>query len=143
MYIHQISVFIENKAGNLSKFTNFLADNQIDMRSFEIADAADFGIIRIIVDQPIETLTLLRENGWICNITEVIGVKIPDKPGSMAKCMSILAENKISVEYVHAFLARDTNDALMIFRVDDNEKVVSLLKKNGVTIISQEQLMAM
>ena len=80
MYINQISVFIENKPGNLAKFTNFLADNHVDMRAFEIADSSDFGIIRIIVDKPLDTLTLLKDNDWICNLTQVVGVKIPDEP---------------------------------------------------------------
>ena len=82
MYIHQISVFIENKPGNLANFTNFIAENQINMRAFEIADTSDFGIIRIIVDKPLDTLTLLKDNDWICTLTQVIGVKLPDRPGS-------------------------------------------------------------
>ena len=143
MYINQISVFIENKPGNLANFTNFLAENQIDMRAFEIADSSDFGIIRIIVDKPLDTLTLLKDNDWICNLTQVIGVKIPDKPGAMAKAMNILAESGISVEYVYTFLARGTDDALMIFRVAENDKVAALLKKNNITLVSQDDLAKM
>ncbi|RGY84356.1 hypothetical protein DXA21_20760 [Parabacteroides distasonis] len=78
----------------------FLADNHVDMRAFEIADSSDFGIIRIIVDKPLDTLTLLKDNDWICNLTQVVGVKIPDEPGAMAKTMNILAEAGVSVEYV-------------------------------------------
>lgn len=143
MYINQISVFIENKPGNLAKFTNFIAENQIDMRAFEIADSSDFGIIRIIVDKPLDTLTLLKDNNWICNLTQVIGVKIPDKPGAMAKAMNILAEAGVSVEYVYTFLARGTDDALMIFRVKENDKVAAVLKKNNIKIVSQEDLLKM
>ncbi|MCI8956048.1 MAG: acetolactate synthase [Eubacterium sp.] len=143
MYINQISVFIENKPGNLAKFTNFIAENQIDMRAFEIADSSDFGIIRIIVDKPLDTLTLLKDNDWICNLTQVIGVKIPDKPGAMAQAMNILAEAGVSVEYVYTFLARGTDDALMIFRVKENDKVAAVLKKNNIKLISQEDLLKM
>ena len=135
MYINQISVFIENKPGNLAKFTNFIAENHIDMRAFEIADSSEFGIIRIIVDKPLDTLTLLKDNDWICKLTQVIGVKIPDKPGAMASAMNILAEANVSVEYVYTFLARGTDDALMIFRVQDNDKVAAILKKNGVKLV--------
>ncbi len=140
MYIQQISVFIENKPGNLADLTNFLAKHQIDMRALEVADSSDYGIIRIIVDDPYNTLTLLKDNLWICKLTPVIGAKIPDTPGAMAKALSILAAENISVEYVYAFLARGTDDALMIFRVEDNERVATLLKKNGVKIIDQEDL---
>lgn len=143
MYINQISVFIENKPGNLAKFTNFIAENHIDMRAFEIADSSEFGIIRIIVDKPLDTLTLLKDNDWICKLTQVIGVKIPDKPGAMASAMNILAAADVSVEYVYTFLARGTDDALMIFRVQDNDKVAAILKKNGVKLVSQEDLVKM
>lgn len=142
MYIHQISVFIENKPGNIADFTNFLADNQIDMRAFQIADTSDYGIVRIIVDDPFNTLTLLKDNDWICKLTHVIGFKIPDKPGAMAKVMSILATENISVDYVYAFLARSTDDALMVFRVNDSEtdRAAQLLISNGMKMISQEDL---
>lgn len=140
MYIHQISVFMENKPGNLADLTSFLAENNIDMRALEVADSSDYGIVRIIVDDPFNTLTLLKDNDWICKLTHVIGVKIPNTPGAMAKIMGILAAEDISVEYVYAFLAQKTDDALLIFRVQDNDKVALLLKKNGITIVDQEDL---
>lgn len=140
MYIHQISVFMENKPGNLADLTSFLAENNIDMRALEVADSSDYGIVRIIVDDPFNTLTLLKDNDWICKLTHVIGVKIPNTPGAMAKIMGILAAENISVEYVYAFLAQKTDDALLIFRVQDNDRVASLLKKNGITIVAQEDL---
>ena len=143
MYINQISVFIENKPGNLAKFTNFLADNHVDMRAFEIADSSDFGIIRIIVDKPLDTLTLLKDNDWICNLTQVVGVKIPDEPGAMAKTMNFLAVAGVCVVFVFSFLARGTDDALMVCRVKDNDKVAAIMKKNGVKLVSQEDLMKM
>ena len=95
MYINQISVFVENKPGNLANFTNFLADNNIDIRAFEIADSSDYGIIRIIVDKPFDTVTLLKDNDWICNLTQVIGIRIADKPGEMAAILNNLSENDI------------------------------------------------
>lgn len=142
MYIHQISVFIENKPGNIADFTSFLAKNEIDMRAFQIADSSDYGIIRIITDDPFNTLTLLKDNNWICKLTHVIGVKLPDKPGAMANAMNILAAENISVDYVYAFLARGTDDALMVFRVKDEEtdNVARLLAKNGMKIVDQEDL---
>lgn len=140
MYINQISVFMENKPGNLADLTSFLAENNIDMRALEVADSSDYGIVRIIVDDPFNTLTLLKDNDWICKLTPVIGVKIPNTPGSMAKIMSILAAEEISVEYIYAFLAQKTDDALLVFRVQDNDKVSAILKKNGITIVSQEDL---
>lgn len=143
MYINQISVFIENKPGNLAKFTRFIAENHINMRAFEIADTSDFGIIRIVVDKPLDTLTLLKDHDWICQLTQVIGVKIPDQPGSMAKVMDILAAAEVSIEYVYTSLAGGSDDAIMIFRVQDNDKVAAVLKKSNVTLVSQEDLVKM
>ena len=140
MYINQISIFIENKPGNLAKITSFLAENEVDMRAFEIADSSDFGIIRIIVDKPFDTLTLLKDNNWVCNLTQVIGIKIPDKPGAMAKVLDILAAADVSIDYAYTFVARKTNDALMIFRVQDNDKITALLKKNGIKIVGQDDI---
>lgn len=140
MYINQISVFIENKPGNLAKFTNFLADNQIDIRAFEIADSSDYGIIRIIVDKPFDTITLLKDNDWVCNLTQVIGIKIADKPGTMAAVLNVLADENVSIDYAYTFVTRQTDDALMIFRVQNNEKVSALLNNNGFKLVAQEDL---
>ena len=140
MYINQISVFIENKPGNLAALTTFLANNGIDLRALEVADSRDFGIIRFIVDNPLETLTLLKDNDWVCKMTQVIGVQVPDAPGSMAKVMEVLAEHRVSIDYIYAFIARDVNNALMIFRVADNDKVAAILKENNFKIIEQEDI---
>ena len=143
MYIQQLSVFIENKPGKIAKLTNFLADNGIDLRALEVADTSDYGIIRIIVSDPFTTLTLLKDNDWVCKLTNVIGINIPDVPGSMAKVMSILAAEEVSVNYVYAFLSKKAGDALLIFRVEDNDKVAAILAKNGIKIIDQEDLAKM
>ena len=143
MYINQISIFIENKPGNIAKLTTFLADNNVNMRAFEIADSTDFGIVRIIVDQPFDTLTLLKDNDWICNLTQVIGVRMPDEAGAMAKIMTVLAEAGVSVDYVYTLLTRGIDDAIMIFRVQDNTAVAGVLKKNDIKLVSQEDLQNM
>ena len=119
MYIHQISVFIENKPGNIANFTNFLAEHKIDMRAFQIADSSDFGIIRIIVDDPFNTLTLLRDNDWICNLTHVIGVKLPDEPGSMAKAMNVLLLTATALITFTPSLQEAQMTPFMVFRVKD------------------------
>ncbi len=140
MYINQISVFVENKPGNLAKFASFLAENGIDMRAFQIADSSDFGIVRILVPNPLDTLTLLKDNDWVCKLTQVIGIKIPDKVGAMASALDLLASEDISIDYAYTFLGRGIDDALMVFKVENNDKVAALLKKNGIKIVNQEDL---
>ncbi|MBR2190585.1 MAG: ACT domain-containing protein [Eubacterium sp.] len=140
MYINQISVFVENKPGRLFELTNFLAEQNINLRALEVADASDHGIIRIIVDDPFATLNTLKENDWVCKLTEVVGVKIPDEPGSMAKISKILSDADVNVEYCYAFLAKDSNDALLILKVTDNENVMSIFKENNIALINQDDL---
>lgn len=80
MTVKQISVFLENKSGQLAEFTKTLSDNNIDMRTLSIAETAEFGIVRVIVNDPDKTISLLKEAGYICAITHVIGVVVPDIP---------------------------------------------------------------
>jgi len=140
MYIHQISVFVENKPGKLAELTDFIAKNNINLRALEVVDASDYGIMRIIVDDPFTTVNTLQENNWVCNLTHVVGVEFPDEPGSMAKTMKIISDAGINVEYCYAFFAKGTNNALMILKVGDNKNVVNVLQQNDIRIINQEDL---
>ena len=139
MNINQISIFVENKPGKLAKLTKFLADNQVDIRAFEIADTSDYGIVRIIVDKPYDTVTLLKDNDWICSISEVVGVKIPDVAGEMSKALAVLDNAGISVDYAYTFPASG-DGALMVIKVAEVEKVAGLFKGAGLKVVSQENL---
>ena len=144
MYIHQISVFIENKPGNMQTLP---ISCRTQNRYACIPDCRfkRFRNYSYYCRRSFNTLTLLRDNDWICNLTHVIGVKLPDEPGSMAKAMNVIASNGYSVDYVYAFLARGTDDALMVFRVkdEDTDKVAALLVRNGMKTVDQEDLTKM
>ena len=140
MTVKQISVFVENKEGKLAEFTEFLAQHQVDMRALSLADTRDFGILRLIVQDPEQTARVLEEAGCVFSTTEVLAVEIPDEPGSFSKVLKILSEEHISVEYTYAFITPKAGSACMIFRVADNEKAAQALQKSGVSLISQQQL---
>lgn len=140
MYIKQISIFLENKSGQLAEAAEFLKKNNIDLRALSIADTAEFGILRIIVDAPEATLSLLKEEGYACTVTDMLAVQIKDAPGGLAEAVSILAENGISVEYSYAFPTLNPETALLIFRVEDNAAAESALKKAGFCVLGQEIL---
>ena len=140
MTAKQISVFLENKPGQLAAFTEVLNDANIDMRAFSIADAQDFGIVRMIVNDSYQTACVLKEAGYILSVTPVLAVEIPDVPGGLNNVLQILGKNKIDIEYTYAFTARKKGTAYMIFRVVDNEKAVEILGKEGIKLISQDQL---
>lgn len=143
MTVKQISVFVENKPGRLAEFTNVLRSNNIDMRALSMAETPDFGILRVIVDDPFGTACVLKDAGYIASITPVLAVKVADEPGSLFKILDILAEANINLEYTYAFLTRERDSAYIIFRVEDNDRAAEVLSKNGVTLISQDNLAAL
>ena len=140
MSIKQISVFLENKPGSLYAMTGVLAQNKIDMRAFSLAETSDFGIARIIVDDVYKTTTVLKDAGFINNITTVLGVAIPDVPGGLSEVLRVLTDAQVNVEYMYAFLGgKDTEHAYMIFRVADNAAATAALAKQGIKVVEQEE----
>ena len=139
MSVKQISVFIENKKGALAACTRYIADNGINIRALSIADTQDFGILRIICDDPKETESVLKKGGFISTVTDVLATEIADKPGSMATILEVLADAQVVVEYTYAFLAPDGH-AYMIFRVDDNAVASAALAGAGIKTANQEDL---
>ena len=139
MSVKQISVFIENKKGALAACTRYIADNGINIRALSIADTQDFGILRIICDDPKSTESILKEGGYISTVTDVLATEIADKPGSMATILEVLADAQVVVEYTYAFLAPDGH-AYMIFRVDDNAVASAALAGAGIKTANQEDL---
>ena len=143
MAINQISVFLENKPGQLAEFTRLLEQNQIDMRALSIAETQDFGILRLIVDDPYDTVNVAKDAGYICAVTPVLAIEIPDKPGSLVKMLSALGETGINVEYTYAFLTRKKDVAYMVFRVNDPDKASEALVLSGVRPRAQDDLAAL
>ena len=138
--IKQLSVFVENKPGKLGEFTKLLSENNIDMRALSIAETPDFGILRLIVDDPYKTTCVLKDADYIFSITPVIAVAIPDEPGSLSKIVNILGDADINVEYTYAFITRNRDLAYMIFRVQDNDKAIEVLSKNGFKLVRDNEL---
>lgn len=134
MGVKQISVFIENKAGHLAEFTKMLADNNINIQALSIADTQDYGILRIIVDNPDESVVTIKKHGYVCTVNNVLGVEIDDTPGSFAEVLSVLAANEIFVEYVYAFNTQIAGKAYMVFRVNDNAKAKEALEADGIKV---------
>ena len=140
MTVKQISVFLENKPGRLVELTDILSAHSIDMRALSLADTKDFGILRIIVDDPDKTALVLRQAECVFSVAPVLAVAIPDEPGSLSHILRILAENQINLEYTYAFITRRAECAYMILRVEDNEATASVLAANGVRLATQEDL---
>ncbi len=138
--ISQLSIFVENKAGSLVFITGILAEAGIDIRAMSLADTADFGILRLIVDRPEAALEALRGHNCIVSVTEVLAVPIADAPGSLCRVLSLLAQQALFIEYSYAFITRKTNNAYVIFRLEDNEKAIEVLEANGIQPASPQEL---
>lgn len=138
MFVKQISVFVENKKGRLYKMTKVLGDNGIDLIALSIADTTNFGILRCIVSDPQKAIAVLKENGFTASATEVLAVEVPDVPGGLASVLEILKDNEITVEYLYSFVRTHDDKALVLFRVEEAEKTVQVLKQNGVQVLPEE-----
>lgn len=140
MTIPQISVFLENKAGQLADITSILSDNQINMRAINIAETADYGVLRLIVDDASKASSILLEQGFILTMTPVVGVAVPDTPGGLSKVLGVISRAEIDVEYMYSVFGQRDGQACMIFRVADSDALTKLLETNGIGTITGEDL---
>ena len=140
MAVRQISVFMENKVGPLAEITTLLAQHQINMRALSVAETQDFGILRIIVEEPEKAEQVLKDNQIIFRESSVLAVLMEDRPGSMAAVVDLLAQAGIPVEYAYAFITRQADNACLILKVKEDEAAEALLEKEGVRSQSEQEL---
>ncbi len=142
MAIQQISVFVENKQGKLVETVKTLADNGINIRAMSIADTKDFGILRMITSDNAKTKEVLADD-TVVNTTEVIAVKMADRPGALYRVMEILSKEGINIEYMYAFTASDSLGAYVVFRVDDVPAAQKLIDDNGLQSLNDDDVQNM
>ena len=140
MTVKQISVFVENKPGKLAALATDLSKQNINLRAISIAEASDFGVVRIIVDDTFNAVTVLKAADYICSITEVLAVEVKDEPGMLANMIATLGEADINLEYMYTILGKKTDVAYMIIRVNDNEKAAKILADKGFATASLENI---
>jgi hypothetical protein len=140
MRVEQIAVFLENRSGRLAEITSILADNGINIRALSVADTADFGILRLIVDKVPEAEKALREGGFTVGKTNVIAVEVPDRTGGLATVLKCIEKEALNVEYMYAFVNKTGENAVLIFRFDDMDKAIDSLQKDGFTILESKEI---
>jgi len=141
MKIQQLSIFLENRAGRLAYVTNVLAEAGINLLALSLADTTDFGILRLIVDDPEKAREVLQEHQVICMVNSVTAVEVADEPGGLARLLNLMAEKGVNVEYMYAFSQRQTGRAALIFRFDDADKAVVALKEAGINVFAHTELL--
>ena len=142
MLIKQISIFIPNKKGSLSQLTDILIAHNIDIRAIAVFDTAEFGILRIVVDDPDRAVELLNQEGIVAKVSRVIAVEPEDKPGSLNNIFAILRDADINIEYIYSFIMRKNEMPYVVLKVDQQEKAVDELIANGINVINREEIYA-
>lgn len=132
MLVKQLSVFVENKFGRLETIISHLAKNNINISALSMADTADFGILRIIVDDPEKAQLILREEGVIAKCTEVLAIVMDDAAGGLANILKLLTKEEISIEYMYAFVGKIDGHALMVIKVSDAKKTEEIFARQGI-----------
>ena len=145
MFIKQISVFLENQQGALRELTELLGKGGIDLMALSIADTQSFGVVRIIVSSPQidPALELLKQNGYIAKVNNVICAEVEDRPLGLCELLSVIEKADLSVEYMYSFVRPAGKNAHLILRLSDKQKAVKVFEVNGVKTLSQEEIDSM
>jgi hypothetical protein len=143
MSVKQISVFLENAKGRLAEVTRTLSHDKINIRALSLADTSDFGVLRIIVDNTERCLSVLKTHGFVAQVTEVIAVEVEDKPGGLAHILEVLDQDNVNVEYMYAYVEKKRENAIVICKIDDRDRALQILEKNGIATVSADQLRAL
>lgn len=140
MLIKQISVFIPNQKGRLKALTDILGANGIDIRAIAVFDTSEFGILRMVVDQPDKAIEVMAKEGLVAKLSKVIAVEPEDKPGSLNEIFTILADNDLNVEYIYSFVMRKTEMPYIVLKLSEQERGAKVLTENGVNVINKNEI---
>ncbi len=140
MNIHQISVFLENRAGQLSEITAMLAEDNIDIRAISIAETTDYGLVRMIVDDSKKASDALLKHGNVLSMTPVLAVEVPDRPAGLAQLLKVFEEHHINIEYMYSLFTHREGMAYMVIKTDDEAAVAKAAAEGLVTLADAESL---
>ena len=140
MFVEQISVFVENKTGRLADVMALLGREGVDVKALTVADTADFGIIRLIVNSPEKALTILKDNSFTANITEVLAFSVSDKPGALYSAMEVLRKADVNIKCLYAVTGQSAGNADFVIRVSDNDAAAKALSDGGFALIDKEEI---
>ena len=139
MKIKQLSIFLQNKMGSLSKPLEVLSVADVNIRAMCMADTSEFGILRLVVDDPIKGKAALEENNFLVKITEIVGVVMNDTPGGLTNVLDVIKDNMIDLEYLYAF-TQQTDKAILLLHAEDIDKLISILDENNIPMVPPEEV---
>ncbi|HOO54197.1 MAG TPA: ACT domain-containing protein [Methanothrix sp.] len=138
--IKQISLFVENKPGRMAKVSKTLSDAGVNIRALTVAEAGDFGVIRMVVDDPERGYQVLHDSGFTVSETEVLAVEMKDIPGGLYEIVNTLGESDVNVDYAYAFVTTKAERAMLIIRVDNLEKARKVLTDAGIKLATKDEI---
>jgi len=140
MKIVQISVFLENKKGRLYDATRVLGEAGVDIKALTIAESEKFGVLRMVVDRPDKALEVLKKSEFVASITDIVAVEVSDRPGGLASVLKILNDKGINMEYMYAFVEKNADNAIVVFRFDDPDKAINVLAGNNIRVLGKKEI---
>lgn len=140
MKLQQLSLFLENRPGRLGAPLEAIAAAGINILTLSLADTAQFGILRLIVQEWDQAKRVLEEAGWVVSLTEVVAVDVQDRPGGLAEVLKVLEGAELNVEYMYAFSVRRGDEAMLIFRFEDPDRAIDVLKSAGLNVVDGDEL---
>ena len=140
MHARQVSVFIENKKGHLAALTNAIKNEDIDIRAISVFDTNEFGILRLVVDDPEKALAAIRKAGYAAKISDVLAAEIADRPGALNEIFTLFDEADINIEYIYSFIMKEDVRPLIILKVDRLDEASKLLSDHGIRIVGAEEI---
>ncbi len=140
MKVRQVSVFLENKTGRLFEVCKRMAEEDVNIRALSIAETADYGVLRLIVDDPGKAMQALAESGFTVSETEVIAVEVPDEPGGLSKVLAPLYDANVNIEYLYCFVEKSGESAIVVFRVEQLDAAIRALQGGGYTVMKEEDV---
>ena len=138
--VQQLSVFLQNKSGKIAAVVRALSESGVDIRALSIADTADFGILRMLVSDISAAKAALSEQNCILSVNEVTVIAVPDAPGGLSRVLSLMAEEKIDIEYMYSLIERGVDVAYMVFRVSDEARLLAVLSRNAIETVTPQKL---
>lgn len=140
MAIKQLSIFVENKQGSLHDITDALAKEGINLRSMCVADTSNYGIVRIIADDPNRAKALLDKDGHAANVRLINAFAVPDRPGGLAEVLRLLEGNGVNIDYMYALITSEEGKAYSVMRTGDTEQTDRILNENGIELLDDSKL---
>ncbi len=140
MKIKQLSIFLQNKMGSLAKPLEVLTVADVNIRAMCMADTSEFGILRLVVDDPEKGKEALEQNNFLVKMTEIIGVEMNDAPGGLTSVLKIIRDNNIDLEYLYAFTHDKADKAILLLHSSDIDKLIEVLQNSNITIVPSEEV---